>query len=87
MIDMEFALFMNRLKQAITNGERIEKSERKRWADYIEEHGILEVASMVHGRAISQNIVPVIIDSDDEWDGFYVYAKDEEVCLKFDRGQ
>ena len=85
MIDVEYDDFMNRLKAAATAGQRIERRDKMKWLAYIREHRVLEGACMVHGRSVSDSVVPVIIDSIDEWNGFYVYSKDEGICLKFQR--
>ena len=85
MIDVEYDDFVNRLKAAAATGQRIERRDRTKWLAYIRENRVLEGACMVHGRSVSESIVPVIIDSNDEWNGFYVFSKDDLVCLKFQR--
>ncbi len=87
MIDVDYSLFMNRLKKAGTDGHRIEKKDRERWKAYVKKHNVKEAASQVHARAICDNMTPVIIDSDDSWNGYYLFSKREQICLKYDPGR
>ena len=37
------------------------------------------------GAGMYEGLQPVIIDQDDEWGGYYMYSKDEEVVLTWVR--
>ena len=83
MIDVDYDLFMKRLKKAGEKGERIERKEKVKWKAYVRKHGVYEAAALMHAKAVSEAIEPVIIDSEDDWNGFYVYSKRDVICLKF----
>jgi hypothetical protein len=85
MLDVDYALFMRRLDKAANDGERIEKKEKVRWKAYVREHGVYEAAALMYARDISEVMEPVIIDSQDDWAGYYLYSKRDLVCLKFQR--
>ena len=75
-----------KLETAALAGARVEQKDKAKWQDYVKNHKVKEAASRVLAKSISETVVPVIIDSDDEWSGYYLYSKQDNVCLKFDLG-
>ncbi len=83
IIPVDYYEFTKRLRKAADSGTRIEKSEEKKWKAYVDEHKINEIAMHSWGRSKFGGSTPVIINSDSEWEGYYVYSKDEEAALKW----
>ena len=78
--------FVTALRKAINDGHRIDKTEKQRWADYVRKNKIPEAAMSVHAKSmgVGGRVEPVIINDNGEWEGYYVYSKDDEFCVKFD---
>lgn len=87
LIDIDYAAFNSRLSDAVRDGERVEKRDKERWAACVKAHGVREGACLVYAKGLSETLLPVIIDSKDEWSGYYLYSKKDQVCVKFDLGQ
>ncbi|HEV7135650.1 MAG TPA: hypothetical protein VGN43_03380, partial [Steroidobacteraceae bacterium] len=74
--------FIGLLRRATDAGKRIDKSDARRWADYVKANGINEVAATAIARQKFENAVPVIIEEGLETDGLYFYSKNDEGCLR-----
>lgn len=75
--------FLIALRDARDNGNRLEKSSEKEWKDYIRSNDIKEVSFMSVAKKKYENMNPVIIQSGDEWEGFYAYSDDDEAAIKW----
>ncbi len=75
--------FVSKLRRATDVGGKIEPTNKAKWNSYIKDHDIKEAAFLRAGGAKLSNVIPVIIDYGDDWDGIYIYSKDEEACLKW----
>jgi hypothetical protein len=84
IIDVNFFEFKTNLKRAADLGGRIDPSEKQKWQAFVKEHGVKEATCMVHGRSKSETMKPVIINSGESWDGYYVYSDVDEVVLKWE---
>jgi hypothetical protein len=78
--------FVDALQKAINAGQRIDKTEKQRWADYVRKNKIPEAAMSKRGESmcLGGRIESVIINDNGEWEGYYVYSKDDQFCVKFD---
>lgn len=83
IIEVNYHDFLAKLQRAADIEGKIEKTEKEKWSKYIRTHNIKEAAFLKAGAAKFSNVTPVIIDHDDEWDGIYLYSKDDEACLKW----
>jgi hypothetical protein len=81
VVDFDYYQFLNLLQRAGNAGARIERSD-PRWAQYIKEHGINEVAATAIARQKFEGAVAVIIAEGEPTDGLYFYAKNDEGCLR-----
>jgi hypothetical protein len=81
VVDYDYYQFLRMLQRAGNAGSRIEKSD-SRWADYVRENKINEVAATAIARQKFENATPVIIAEGSDTDGLYFYSKDDEACLR-----
>lgn len=81
VVDFDYYQFLRMLQRAGNAGSRIEKSD-SRWADYVRENKINEVAATAIARQKFENATPVIIAEGSDTDGLYFYSKDDEACLR-----
>jgi hypothetical protein len=81
VVDFDYYQFLQMLQRATDSGARLEKSD-PRWAQYIKQHGINEVAATAIARQKFEGAVPVIIAEGQATDGLYFYAKNDECCLR-----
>ena len=81
VVESDYYQFLNLMRRAGNSGARIEKGDA-RWAGYVKENAINEVAATAIARQKFENAIPVIIAEGQNTDGLYFYSKDEEVCLK-----
>jgi len=84
IIDVNFFEFKTNLKRAADQGGRIETSDKQKWQAYVKQHGVKEASCMIHGRAKSETMKPVIINIGEPCDGYYVYSDIDEVVLKWE---
>ncbi|MFI4885738.1 MAG: hypothetical protein ACHQIF_09240 [Steroidobacterales bacterium] len=82
VVDFDYYQFIGLLRRATDAGKRIDKSDARRWADYVKANGINEVAATAIARQKFENAVPVIIEEGLETDGLYFYSKNDEGCLR-----
>ena len=85
IVEQDYYQFQQALRRAVDNGNRIDVSERGRWKAWVKEHHIKEASFKSFGAGMYEGLQPVIIDQDDEWGGYYMYSKDEEVVLTWVR--
>jgi hypothetical protein len=75
---------MINLRAAAESGGEIEPSDKQRWKAYIRQYDVKEASCMSYARARSDDVSAAIINDGGPWDGYYVYSRDEEFCLKFE---
>jgi hypothetical protein len=77
---------MNALKSAANSGNRIEKTQKQSWIAYVRKNKVPEGAMRKHAElmGVGGRLDPVIINDDGAWEGYYVYSKDDQFCVKFD---
>jgi hypothetical protein len=83
IIDIDYHEFLSALRKAIDDGTRIDVSEKDRWAEWIKQNKVREAAFKSFGGGRFEGLMPVIIDSDGPWGGYYLHSSDEEACLKW----
>ena len=81
VVEFDYYEFSKLLRRASDSGARIDKSDA-RWAPYVKEHGINEVAATAIALQKFEGAVPVIIAEGKDSDGLYFYSKNEEAALK-----
>ena len=81
VVEFDYYQFLNLLQRAANAGARIERSD-PRWAPYVKEHSINEVAALAIARQKFESAVPVILAEGQATDGLYFYAKNDEGCLR-----
>lgn len=81
VVEFDYYEFSKLLRRASDSNARIDKGDA-RWAPYVKEHGINEVAATAIAHQKFEGAVPVIIAEGKETDGLYFFSKNEEACLK-----
>lgn len=85
IVEVDYHQFCTQLQLAADTGGRIEKTEKVKWKAWVREHKILEASFMSYASEYGDGAKPVIIASDGDWGGYYVYSDDDQFCLKFVR--
>jgi len=81
VVDFDYYQFIGLLRRATDAGARIEKGD-PRWAQYVKEHQINEVAASSIAKQKFEKATPVIINEGKDTDGLYFYSKNEEACMR-----
>jgi len=82
VVEFDYYQFLNLLRRATDTGARIDKADA-RWAPYIKDKAINEIAATAIAKQKFENLaVPVIISEGADTDGLYFYSKNEEGCLR-----
>jgi len=81
VVEFDYYQFVQILRRATDGGNRIDRTD-PRWADYVRQHGINEVAATAIARQKFETAVPVILAEGQETDGLYFHSKNEEACLR-----
>lgn len=81
VVESDYYQFLNLMRRAGNAGARIDKNDA-RWAAYVKDNGINEVAATAIARQKFETAIPVIIAEGLDTDGLYFYSKNEEVCLR-----
>ena len=78
--------FVTALRKAGIDGHRIEKTDKQRWAGYVRSHQVPEAAmgKYAESMGVGGRLEFVIINDNQKWEGYYVYSKDDQFCVKFD---
>jgi len=82
VVEFDYYQFIGILRRATDAGARIDKSDAKRWSDYVKSNGINEVAATAIARQKFENAIAVIIAEGQDTDGLYFYSKNDEGCLR-----
>ncbi len=85
IVDVDYFQFQRALRKAIDSGRRIDVSDKERWRAWVRENQIKEAAFKSFAQGKYEGLEPVIIDDDSQWRGYYLFSKQEEACLKWDR--
>lgn len=81
VVEYDYYEFLKVLRRATDTGARVDKADG-RWAGYIKEKEINEVAATAIARQKFEKVVPVIIAEGKDSDGLYFYSTNEEGCLR-----
>jgi len=81
VVEFDYYEFTKLLRRASDGGQRIDKGDT-RWADYVKQNGINEVAATAIAQQKFDKPVPVIIAEGKDTDGLYFYSRNEESCLR-----
>ena len=81
VVEFDYYQFIQLLRRATDAGHRLDRTD-PRWADYVRQHGINEVAATAIARQKFESAVPVIIAEGQETDGLYFHSRNEEACLR-----
>jgi hypothetical protein len=87
IIDVDYHQFQAALRKAIDTGQRIDVTDKNRWSQWVRDNHIKEAAFRSFAQGKYDGLEAVIIDASDEWRGYYLVSKQEEACLKWERGQ
>lgn len=85
IVEVDYFQFRAALARAADAGQRLEPSSKEDWKAWVREHDIREAAFKTMGDNMYDGLAPVIINTDDEWGGYYLVSKNEEACLKWAR--
>ena len=83
IVEVNYYQFAERLRKATDNGRRIEKADQSAWDEFVTTNSVNEVAMASWGRSKFVGTVPVIIKDGSSWEGYYVFSKEDEACLKW----
>jgi hypothetical protein len=88
IIEFNYSDFSSLLRRAAKENHKIEKTDREAWAEYVRKYNVPEAAVFSRGKTgtMSGNVEGVIISGAGSSDGYYVFSRDEQYCLKFDPG-
>lgn len=85
IVERDYYLFRQALRDAVDSGKRIDKTQKQAWKDWVKSHRIKEAAFKSFGKGMYEGLEPVIIDSDGDWGGYFLYSEIEEACLTWVR--
>jgi len=81
VVEFDYYQFLNLLRRATDTGARVDKAD-PRWAPFIKDKSINEVAATAIAKQKFESAVPVIIAEGADTDGLYFYSKNDEGCLR-----
>jgi hypothetical protein len=81
VVEFDYYEFTKLMRRASDAGQRIDKTDA-RWADYVKQNGINEVAATAIAQQKFEKAIPVILAEGKDTDGLYFYSKNEESCLR-----
>jgi hypothetical protein len=87
IVDVDYHQFLGALRKASDTGQRIDVADKNRWLAWVRDNHVKEAAFRTFAQGKYEGLEPVIIDASDEWRGYYLVSKQEEACLKWERGQ
>lgn len=85
IVEKDYYQFQQALRRAIDTGTRIDSSETQRWREWVKRHRVKEASFKSFGKGMYEGLVPVIIDQEGDWGGYYLYSTAEEVVLTWVR--
>ena len=89
IIEVDYQDFLRILRQAADAKTKIEMADKTAWTNFVRKHQVPEAGIVVHANAgaMSGKTKAVIIEGSGAADGYYVYAPDDQYCLKYELGQ
>ena len=81
VVEFDYYEFTKLLRRASDAGQRIDRGDA-RWAGYVKQNGINEVAATAIAQQKFEKPVAVILAEGKETDGLYFYSRNEESCLR-----
>jgi hypothetical protein len=81
VVQFDYYKFLTLYRRATDAGQRIDPKDA-RWAPYIKDHAINEVAATAIARQKFDKISPVILSEGQDTDGLYFFSAEEEACLR-----
>ena len=85
IVDLDYYQFQKELRKATDTGNRIDRSDKQRWSEWVRENHIKEAAFRSFAKGKYDGLEPVIIDGESKWRGYYLVSTDEEAVLKWER--
>jgi len=88
IVEVEYHDFLKILQHATDSKNKIDFSDKQRWASFVRKHKVPEAGMSVKAKAgaMSGNTKAVIIEGAGADDGYYIYSSDDLFCLKYDLG-
>jgi len=88
IIEFNYGDFSMLLRKAAKANHKIEKSDKEAWTNYVKKYNVPEAAVFSRGKTgtMSGDVEGVIIEGAGSADGYYVFSRDEQYCLKFEHG-
>jgi len=88
IIEFNYSDFSSLLRRAAKSNHKVEKNDKEAWTDYVRKYNVPEAAVLSRGKTgtMSGNVESVIISGAGSSDGYYVFSRDEQICLKFEPG-
>ncbi len=85
LVEVDFHDFRGLLARAAREGHRLERTDRKSWADYLRKHDVPEGACLYHAKqhSMSGDVSTVILNGTAKHDGLYLYSDDDLFCLRY----
>ncbi|ANM30699.1 hypothetical protein ABI59_15625 [Acidobacteria bacterium Mor1] len=85
LVEVDFHDFRGLLARAAREGHRLERTDRKSWADYLRKHDVPEGACLYHAKqhSMSGEVSTVILNGTAKHDGLYLYSDDDLFCLRY----
>ena len=86
--EINYSEFSMILRNAIRENQVVEKGNKDAWMSFVRKHDVPEGAVLSRGKTgtMSGKVDSVIIEGAGSSDGYYVFSKDEQFCLKFESG-
>lgn len=82
--EVEFWSFLEALRGAADNNQKIEPPEKDAWKAYLKTHRMSEPMMEEFAKARFMDYKKVVIKAESDWDGFYMYSMDDEGALKWE---
>lgn len=85
VIEVDFYILVEQIKRAVDARCLIERKDKKKWSEYVEQNNIREASLEAFGKVKFAAGKPVLIaiSMGSDWDGCYAYSKDDEAALKY----
>lgn len=87
IVEQDYFEFKIALQKSITNGTRLEPTDKVRWKEWVKKHSVQEAAFRSLASKQFEEPIAIILDEEGFWGGYYLYTPDEEVCLKWTRSE
>lgn len=85
IIEVDYYRFRTELNRAAGVGERLEPTDKDAWKEWVRSNEVREAAFLTMGSNMYDELKPVILTGDNEWQGYYLVSTVDEACLKWGR--